>query len=371
MDISTKNMKDDLIELSITNLIQCLEDTNKKEVFVKELSTEEYSKIVQIMREESTIIQMRDFHNWIKSVLISNITEYYYSIKRNEKVALLDIAVGRGGDLSKWNNAYITDVFGFDANKEYIYSKNPENPGALERYNNLKKKANWNVKVQFAVGDVTRPLGYNDIPNVDLLIQDYLTKKLKKQSFDLVSCQFALHYFFSSEEALRNMLAVVSKYLKSGGYFFGTTVDGDKIKEYFKDYKGKVIKRSIYKIERSFPPKPKSAFGNKYTFTIFDNKDKTNYFNTIPISVEYLTDLNILTLIAKQYNLEPVNINFFEKYKKVVSGKTYNEYTTNESNITNFENIYRLNSWKPKDKQITPEQLELSFLNSTFVFRKK
>jgi hypothetical protein len=31
------------------------------------------------------------------------------------KCHLLDIAVGRGGDLDKWNKAGITSVFGFDA----------------------------------------------------------------------------------------------------------------------------------------------------------------------------------------------------------------------------------------------------------------
>ena len=66
-----KSLEDDLIELSITNLIQCMESSNKKELFINEISSDKYSKIVSLMREESTVIQMRDFHNWIKLVLIS------------------------------------------------------------------------------------------------------------------------------------------------------------------------------------------------------------------------------------------------------------------------------------------------------------
>ena len=380
-----KNIREDRSELSITNLIQCLEENNKKEVFVKDLNKGEYPKIVSLMRQESTIIQMRQFHNWIKSTLITNITEYYYSIKKNNRVALLDIAVGRGGDLMKWSNAYITDVFGFDISPEAIYSKNPDNPGAVERLKNLK---NYKTKVEFAIGDATRPLENLDsnptgsqIPGIDSLITKYLINNRLKQ-FDLVSCQFSLHYYFSSESALRNMLALVSKFLKPGGYFFGTTVDGDSIKKYFGSTNTKTIKRSIYKIERMFNNKLKSPFGNKYTFTIFDNKDKTNYFNTIPISEEYLTDFKILNLIAKQYSLEPVDLNFFEPY--YVNGKK--TYTKNDTNIMSFEDIYRLMRWNPGvpgvpggsqnpqnpegSQNITPEQLELSFLNSAFVFRK-
>jgi len=239
-----KNIREDLIELSITNLIQCLEENNKKEVFVKDIKGE-YPKIVSLMRQESTIIQMRQFHNWIKSTLITNITDYYYSMKKNNRVALLDIAVGRGGDLMKWNNAYITDVFGFDISPEAIYSKNPDNPGAVERLKHLK---NYKTKVQFAVGDVTRPVENSDgTPGIDSLITKYLIDTRLKQ-FDLVSCQFSLHYYFSSESALRNMLALVSKFLKPGGYFFGTTVDGESIKKYFGGTNTRIIKRSIYKI---------------------------------------------------------------------------------------------------------------------------
>ena len=41
------------------------------------------------------------------------------------------------------------------------------------------------------------------------------------------------------------------------------------------------------------------------------------------------------------------------------------------SNIISFEDIYRLDKWNPGNPSIiTPEQLELSFLNSAFVFRK-
>ena len=66
------------------------------------------------------------------------------------------------------------------------------------------------------------------------------------------------------------MLYLVSKNLKSGGYFFGTSINGDKIRSYFEGYKGNkgVFKRNIYKIEKNFSSILKSPFGNKYTFTI-------------------------------------------------------------------------------------------------------
>ena len=124
-----KNIHDDLIELSITGLMSCLIESNIKDQFVKELSSPSYEKIIRYMRDESTVIQMRDFHNWIKLVLITNIANYFYS-HSNQKVSLLDIAVGRGGDLSKWKKAQISYVFGFDPSDKSINSIDKEDQGA-------------------------------------------------------------------------------------------------------------------------------------------------------------------------------------------------------------------------------------------------
>ena len=107
----------------------------------------------------------------------------------------------------------------------------------------------------------------------------------------------------------------------------------------------------------------KKPFGNKYNFTIFDKFDQTNYFNTIPQSTEYLVNFDTFIRIAKEYSLEPVNINFFEKSQGV--------YTNFNGNIINFEEIFKLNKWRPKNEPITMDELQISFLNSTFVFQKK
>ena len=112
--IPTGNLKENLVELSITNLMNCLADIEKKEEFVSEVGVEKYKKVVRYMREESTVISMRDFHNWVKLVLITNIADFYYRSSKNPKTSLLDIAVGRGGDLSKWEKAELSYVFGFD-----------------------------------------------------------------------------------------------------------------------------------------------------------------------------------------------------------------------------------------------------------------
>jgi mRNA (guanine-N7-)-methyltransferase len=358
--MNTDSLKSDLVELSITSLMSCLQESEAKEKFIKDLKKTEYEKIVKHMRDESTVIQMRDFHNWVKLVLITNIADFIYSEKQN-RVSLLDIAVGRGGDLVKWKKAQISNVFGFDPSEKSIKSTAVEDPGAIQRFKELKKKG-YNVDVQFEVGDATRPL------DIKQSIDSYISRKRLGKGFDMVSCQFALHYFFSSENALRNVLSLVSHYLVPGGFFFGTTVDGSKIREYTSD--NKVFDRKLYQVNRLFPKNLKSPFGNAYTFKIYDTFDQTNYFNTMGESTEYLVDFNVLNKLAGEFGLEPVNLNFFEKYSPTGLKKD-TTYMPRIDNIIPFEEIYTLKKWTPREGNISASELELSFLNSVFVFRKK
>jgi mRNA (guanine-N7-)-methyltransferase len=50
-----------------------------------------------------------------------------------------------------------------------------------------------------------------------------------ENGFDVVSCQFALHYFFESRETLDGFFQNVAENLKSGGYFITTFMDGMRV----------------------------------------------------------------------------------------------------------------------------------------------
>ena len=58
-----------------------------------------------------------------------------------------------------------------------------------------------------------------------------LTLTLCREGFDVVSCQFALHYFFSDIDAANSFLRNVSETCKIGGYFVGTCYSGERVFE--------------------------------------------------------------------------------------------------------------------------------------------
>ena len=53
------------------------------------------------------------------------------------------------------------------------------------------------------------------------------------EGFDICSIQFAIHYMFENQETLHNFLRNVSEVTKEGGYFIGTSYDGEKIYHLF------------------------------------------------------------------------------------------------------------------------------------------
>jgi len=317
MGIKINDLKTIMEKVSVQSLINCIITIN---------NNNNNNKI----NERSNL---RKFHNWIKSILIIKVKEFYEKNNDNKVISLLDIAVGRGGDLLKWEKAGIKNVVGIDNSIDSIYSTDNENPGAIARL----KKIKLNVKVNYFVGDVT---------------DKSLKIKGNIKQFDFVSCQFALHYFFKSEESIRNVLSLISKSLKKGGYFYGTTVDGEKIKELLKNKH--IIDKSTYKIEKKYKS-GNGYFGKEYNFLIKD----TLYFDTFGGSNEYLVNFDILNKIALEYSLYPVYTEFF------------NHFYLGSSNITDFDELYHIYIKEYNKQQLSSEEFEISKLNSVFVFIKK
>jgi len=119
---------------------------------------------------------LRKFHNWIKMRLITD------AQKTTQGTKLLDVAVGRGGDIFKWSNARFKYVTGFDSDSKSIYEKYNFD-GAIKRYTTVKSEANmpkcffWNISATN--------------PNV----LNLLNSKDRGNIYDVVSCQFSFHYF--------------------------------------------------------------------------------------------------------------------------------------------------------------------------------
>ena len=358
-------MESELVKLNLEDLLECINGdfklnpnppAKKNPKNPENLVKIEFNNFIKEesfkRRNNSSVKNLRNFHNHIKETLINGTSFLYSAENPKSYINLLDIAVGRGGDMFKWAKAGIKSVFGFDKSRDSIESINPFNQGAKERYSKVKIP----VDIVYKVGDAAHPS--------DELKAEIEAFKIKRKirSFEIVSCQFAMHYFFKKEEDLREVLQLVSSVLKPGGYFIGTTVDGSKITSLLG--KEKSFNNLLLSLTKKYKAiVPKLPFGNEYTFRLNDSFDGANYFNTLGESVEYLVNMPVLIEMAKEYRLQPVFINLFQKRD--------NEYVTirtvgdTRRQFLSFEEIFNFG-----ENPLNEEEIVINSLYTTFIFKK-
>ncbi|UZJ55034.1 hypothetical protein CBS101457_004354 [Exobasidium rhododendri] len=240
-------------------------------------------------RRQSPILPLRNFNNWVKSVIIGTYA------KRHGRV--LDLGGGKGGDLNKWEKGQISEYILCD-----IASVSVEQ--AESRYND--RRCHFQAKF-FSFDCFSVPLAEN-IPRVVL---DPL--------FDNVTLQFCLHYGWESVSKAQLMLENIARYLKPGGIFVGTIPNADLLRSRLTD----VLESSsssgntssdlsfgnqYYKVR--FDPSTTSkngkfpAFGHKYYFTLVDAVDDV---------AEYVVDWDQFISLAHQNGLECIFKKSFEQ----------------------------------------------------------
>lgn len=196
-----------------------------------------YQKITNLIKK------MREFHNWIKSIIIYT----YLSPAANKyggkivKQSVLDIGCGRGGDILKMYHARVGEYVGIDPDFEGIYSATD---GAISRYNYLKSKFPDFGKVTYiqadggVMFDSTSQL--KALPNLSKENISALDKVFTKdKQFDHFSSQMAIHYLFKDNISINNMIENIKKYLKKDGYILLTLFDPARIHQYF-DENGRI-----------------------------------------------------------------------------------------------------------------------------------
>lgn len=308
---------------------------SKKIDFSEDKSNSYYSNTDTNKFNYSERLPFQHFHNsvvkkeLIKEVAPSTLTDSSIPIGK-----LLDLAAGKGGDLPKWKDSLYKEVIGLDIDKSGLEY-------AEQFYKNYKGKPK--PEVHYIWADSSKLIFPDYVAAMDSSARDKLENYLSEQNqFDVVSLQFALHYFFKSEITLRTLLQNVTDNLKVGGHFIGTCFDGMKL--------NKELKKSD-KIEGTLDGKTIWKISKEYTGTNAINR--ANYGKAIDVYVttigqnytEYLVNLTYFAKICKEYGLELVKEESFEEYYK-----------------------------RAKDNQHAKEMSEVekqfSFFSSVFIFKK-
>lgn len=238
----------------------------------------------------------------------SNISRYHSSIKwelledvnklmsRNKSISILDLCVGRGGDIFKYVDTFkekLTHIVGLDIDSSAIEE-------AKRRVETSEKKISCKIDLDTQDGSKS---------DLETTIRKYSKKK-----FDLICCNFAIHYFFKNEEALDNIINVVKKLSKKNTIVWFTFPDGNSLKELLSS-NSMNIKNKYYELSSKKEEFDK-VFGGEVRFRLVE----TTYFKTAKpgeqiiqdnTSTEYFVTPNILT---EKLQMKLINQNHFDHW---------------------------------------------------------
>ncbi|KAA1064188.1 mRNA cap guanine-N7 methyltransferase [Puccinia graminis f. sp. tritici] len=317
-------------------------------------------------RTESPIFGLRKFNNWVKSVTIGKFASVESSFMapllsynnhpqqqqqqyphqhhphpKSNGTKILELGCGKGGDLAKWQNAGVRELFGFDIARVSIEQ-------AQSRY---QENCSQRFYAKFVALDC-----------FSLPISSVLSPEELREPFHAVSLQFCMHYAFESEVKARTMMENVTKYLVTGGVMIGTIPDPDLLIQGWErcSRESNVDKpsfgNSVYQIRFPYPLSPQRSelnqvYGNRYSFYLEDAVED------IP---EYLVLWEPFVRLAQEYGL------------KLVYKKGFHELFQIERANPSYKNLlYKMRVTNSEGNLVIPnDQWEATGIYSAFAFVK-
>lgn len=273
---------------------------------------------------------LRRMNNFIKSILLNTgVTLARTTLGgggaggEQRPIQVLDLCCGRGGDLQKWKNLQPVSLLVlvdscFEAVAEAaarysvgaglstkIVSGRPGFPG---------------IPAKFYVRDCFERSGMHNLLRSVAATTEKLS--LPQAQFDIVSCQFSMHYGFSDETRVRAFLSNVSDALISGGgVFVGTTVDDRRLASLRKMH-GDRFGNSVYQVDFSVGAATVKEQSGNSSDGGDDRQQQSNglYGDAYSISVEHSVESqteyvvhwkNFVQLAQSDYDLSLVETNNF------------------------------------------------------------
>lgn len=320
-----------------------------------------------------------------KSLLSYNMITFHKTIineslykKPKHKNALLELACGQAGDMSRWISTDYKFVLGIDFAKDNIYKAND---GAyarvikeFNRFNRVRSvEKGYFLNTAFAAGDCALDIRSGeagvDEDSKELLkiVMNNNNRNVKSHfkyiagkgalKFDAVTCMFAIHYFFKSEETLHGFLNNVASNLKKDGIFICTFMDGESVERLITNSENGIAEgRNMLDDTNVLIWAIIKRFTNEENY----NK-KVDIFieNTQRLIPEYLVNFDFLIKKANEYGLELEDSELFSTTFNKLKEKIPTDI---EKQTPNDKTLLDL------DKEEV--QKKFSFLNRWAVFKK-
>jgi len=325
--------------------------------------------------EQTSTQSLRDFHNlYVKKKLITG--------PANKGDTLIDYAVGKAGDLSKWIHANLRFVFGIDVSKDNIHNNID---GACTRYLHKRKEYKDMPRALFVVGNSSLNIrsglafatekdkqiaeavfgvGPKDVTQLGQGVFNQYGRG--EAGFNISSCQFAMHYFFENKTTFHQFIRNLAECTKINGYFVSTCYDGKTVFDLLKGQKSVTIMkgdRKIYEITRMYDQTgfPDDEMSLGYPINVYQESINQTLR-------EYLVNYEYFKEIMENYGFVLVEKEEARRMDLPGGSGLFSEL------YKHMENEVKRDPKKEVDYgtalNITAEERRISFMNRYFVFKK-
>ena len=364
------------------------------------LSTNKYTQYIEILKQKiqttkqtngqyyeqktGLALSMRSFHNYIKDQVIQKYCKPRLDGTKVIQKTVLDIGIGRGGDLSKFYKSGIKKIVGIDLDDSSFNVPN----GTTDKFNKLTKNNTQrtvsNIKIPndiegvFIKADISHELSENVqkkvLQNMTNNNAELIIKHIENQKFDIVNCQFTIHYIFNNEENLKKYFNNINKLLKKGGYLFISCFDADVVHNVLQKQDGKLIINDetninnvdvLFSIEQQYETKSISNNFNlpiNVTNKLYSNVGKIEYLVKKDVLIDYANNFADLELV------ETVSFDYaYETWRKMID-VIYHNNDFNSKMQSIYTNLYK---YYNTDNKLDKDSLEFTKLNRLYIFRKR
>lgn len=193
---------------------------------------------------------LRKLHNYIKSKLITGVCSSF-----KHKISILDLSIGRGGDLSKYlaRDSNAKFILGMDLSsnieeccERYFKQRKDKPPGVFLIGNTSQNISSGDCFDDLEGDDVDSKISHSrNMLNILYNLRQPVPKEYKniqkkyhglaKKKFDVISSQFTLHYYFETKQTFEGFMSNVINNIAPNGYFIGTCYDGLRVFDAIKD----------------------------------------------------------------------------------------------------------------------------------------
>jgi SAM-dependent methyltransferase len=173
--------------------------------------------------KSETHVPFTKFAGYVKGTLISQLRGSNW---------VVDLCSGQGSDLFNYTGNSITNILFIDKDSNAIQTLQDRLTG--------KSKHKIDYRALTHVADLNEPY--------DVTLKNLLEFQMPISGVDGLVCNFGLHYLIESDDALANIVKLVSKLMKNGGRFVFTMMDGLRVHEKF--LKHDVAKDSTYDFDQ-------------------------------------------------------------------------------------------------------------------------